>query len=46
VIDTPKYRATLADPYRDYLGARRADDPAVPVQRLLCEIRELGSPAA
>jgi hypothetical protein len=29
-------------PYRDYLGARRADDPAVPVQRLLCEIRELG----
>jgi hypothetical protein len=42
MIRAPKYRATLADPYRDYMGARRADDPAVPVQRLLCEIRELG----
>jgi len=32
----------MADPYRDHLRARRAEDPAVPVQRLLCEIRELG----
>jgi transposase len=38
----PKYRATLVDPYRDHLRARRAADPAVPVQRLLAEIRELG----
>jgi transposase len=30
------------DPYRDHLRARRADDPAVPIQRLLSEIRELG----
>jgi len=42
VIRAPRYRATLVDPYRDHLHARRAEDPAVPVQRLLCEIRELG----
>jgi hypothetical protein len=42
MIRAPKYRATLVDPYRDYLRARRAGDPAVPVQRLLCEIRERG----
>jgi transposase len=42
MIRAPKYRATLVDPYRDYLRARRAHDPAVPVQRLLCEIRERG----
>src|ERR1700733_8274439 len=42
MIRAPKYRATLVDPYRDYLRARRADDPGVPVQRLLCEIRERG----
>jgi hypothetical protein len=38
----PKYRATLVDPYRDHLRARRADDPTVPVQQMLAEIRELG----
>ena len=38
----PQYRPTLADPYRDHLRKRRAEDPAVPVQRLLREIRELG----
>jgi hypothetical protein len=30
------------DPSRDHLRARRAEDRAVPFQRLLCEIRELG----
>ena len=29
-------------PYRDYLRKRRADEPGVPVQRLLREIRERG----
>jgi transposase len=38
----PQYRPTLVDPYRDHLRKRRAEDPAVPVQRLLREIRELG----
>ena len=38
----PKYRPTLVDPHRDYLRKRRAEDPAVPVQQLLREIRELG----
>ena len=38
----PKYRPTLVDPYRDHLRKRRAEDPAVPVQQLLREIRELG----
>ena len=38
----PQYRPTLVDPYRDYLRKRRAEDPAVPVQHLLREIRELG----
>ena len=42
MIRAPKYRATMAGPYRDYLRKRRAEDPAVPVQRLLAEIRELG----
>jgi transposase len=42
MVRAPKYRATLVDPYRDHLRARRAQDPAVPVQRLLTEIRELG----
>jgi hypothetical protein len=42
MIRAPRYRATLVDPYRDHLRARRAEDPAVPVQRLLCEIREQG----
>jgi transposase len=39
---TPQYRPTLVDPYRDHLRKRRAEDPAVPVQQLLREIRELG----
>ena len=39
---TPQYRPTLVDPYRDHLRTRRAEDPAVPVQQLLREIRELG----
>ncbi len=38
----PQYRPTLVDPYRDHLRKRRAEDPAVPVQHLLREIRELG----
>ena len=38
----PQYRPTLVDPHRDYLRKRRAEDPAVPVQQLLREIRELG----
>ena len=42
MIRPPRYRATLAGPYRDHLRARRAEDPAVPVQLLLAEIRELG----
>jgi transposase len=42
MIRAPKYRATLAGPYRDHLRARRAEDPAVPVQQLLREIRQLG----
>ena len=38
----PQYRPTLVDPYCDHLRKRRAEDPAVPGQRLLREIRELG----
>jgi transposase len=38
----PKYRPTLVDPHRDYLRKRRAEQPAVPVQQLLHEIRERG----
>ena len=38
----PQYRPTLVDPYRDHLRKRRAEDPVVPVQQLLREIRELG----
>jgi len=38
----PKYRPTLVDPYRDHLRKRRAEEPGVPVQQLLREIRELG----
>ena len=46
LIRAPRYRATLVDPYREHLRARRAEDPAVPVHRLLAEIRELGYPAS
>jgi transposase len=38
----PKYKPTLVDPYRDYLRKRRAEEPGVPVQHLLREIRERG----
>lgn len=38
----PQYRPTLVDPYRDHLRTRRVEDPGVPVQQLLHEIRELG----
>jgi transposase len=37
-----QYRPTMVDPYRDYLRKRRAEEPGVPVQQLLREIRELG----
>jgi transposase len=37
-----QYRPTLVDPYRDHLRKRRAEEPGVPVQQLLREIRELG----
>lgn len=42
MVREPRCQATLVDPYRDHLRARGAQDPAVPVQRLLAEIRELG----
>ncbi|MFE0458559.1 ISL3 family transposase [Kitasatospora sp. NPDC058965] len=38
----PRYRPTLADPYRDDLRGRRAADPAVPVKQLFREIQEQG----
>ena len=38
----PNSRPTLVDPYRDYLRKRRAEEPGVPVQQLLREIRERG----
>jgi len=38
----PKYRPTLVDPHRDYLRKRRAEEPGIPVQHLLREIRERG----
>jgi transposase len=41
-----QYRPTLVDPYRDYLRKRRAEEPGVPVQLLLREIRELGYPGS
>jgi transposase len=42
----PKYRPTLVDPHRDYLRKRRAEEPGVPVQHLLAEIRERGYPGS
>lgn len=42
----PQYRPTLVDPYRQHLRRRRAEDPGVPVTRLLDEIRELGYPGS
>ena len=46
MIRAPRYRATLVDPYRDHLRARRAEDPTVPVHQLLAEIREMGYPGS
>jgi hypothetical protein len=42
LVRAPKYRPTLVDPFRDHLRRRRAEEPAVPVQQLLAEIKELG----
>lgn len=42
LVRVPKYRSTLVDPFRDRPRRRRAEDPAVSVQRLLAEIRALG----
>jgi transposase len=41
-----QYRPALVDPYRDYLGKRRTEEPGAPVQQLLREIRELGYPGS
>jgi transposase len=41
-----QYRPTMVDPYRDYLRKRRSEEPGVPVQQLLREIRELGYPGS
>ena len=46
LVRVPQYRPTLVGPYRDHLRARRAKDPAVPVLRLLAEIRDLGYPGS
>jgi len=42
MIRAPQYRPTLVDPYREHLRRRRAQDPAVPLTRLLGEITRLG----
>ena len=42
----PQYRPGLVDPYRGYLRRRREEEPGVPVQRLLREIREQGYPGS
>jgi transposase len=41
-----QYRPALVDPYRDYLRGRRLEEPGVPVQQLLREIRERGYPGS
>ena len=41
-----QYRPAMVDPYRDYLRKRRSDEPGVPVQPLLQEIRGLGYPGS
>ena len=38
----PRYRATVVDPYRDHLRARREQEPGVRTTALLGEIRALG----
>jgi transposase len=42
----PQYRRTLVDPYRDHLRRRLAEQPGVPVTRLLAEIRDQGYPGS
>ncbi|MEW1660773.1 ISL3 family transposase [Streptomyces sp. NPDC093707] len=42
MLRVPKYRASLADPYREHLRKRRAEDPGVPVKHLFEEIKALG----
>lgn len=42
LVRAPQYRPTLVDPFRDHLRQRRQADPAVPVPRLLEEIKALG----
>lgn len=42
LVRAPKYRPTLVDPYREHLRHRRQVDPAVPVQTLFAEIKQLG----
>src|SRR5512142_1835172 len=41
-----QYRPTMVDPYRDYLRKRRSEEPGVPAQQLLQEIRGLGYPGS
>ncbi|WP_020497511.1 transposase [Sciscionella marina] len=40
----PKYRPTLADPYREHLRHHRELDPTVPVQTLFAKITQLDYP--
>ena len=42
MIRAPRYRATLVDPYRDHLRARRAEDPAVDLPNVHAFTRGLG----
>ncbi|MFD7342300.1 ISL3 family transposase [Streptomyces violascens] len=42
MLRVPKYRASLVDPYREYLQKRRAEEPSVPVKHLFEEIKALG----
>lgn len=42
MLSVPKYRASLVDPYREYLRKRRAEAPAVAVKQLFEEIKALG----
>ncbi|GAB2977401.1 ISL3 family transposase [Amycolatopsis acidiphila] len=46
LVRAPKYRPTLVDPYREHLRRRREVDPAVPVQYLFAEIKQLGYPGS
>lgn len=41
-IQAPTYRPTLVDPFCEHLRQRRAEEPAVPLPRLLAEITALG----